>query len=315
MKPLVIDFHADTLFKRHYAQTLKLLTAKIPIFHVTKDKLLAGGVDVQTMALFTPSTVINLSIELTLQLISYAYEMRDKEGYILIKTKTDFTKVIPREVPGIILSIEGAKLLENNLDLLPVFYELGVRAIGLVWSRKNYFGQGVPAENEGISEEGKDLISRMEDLGMIVDVSHLNEKGFADVVKYTNNPFIASHSNSQTLCSSKRNLTDSQLMELKSVDGIIGINFCPAFLNNDATKASITDIFKHIDYISNLIGVDHIGLGSDFDGITQVPKGMEDVSKIKEIPTLLLESSYSKKDVEKIMGGNFSRIISKVWKK
>ena len=315
MKSLVIDFHADTLYKKLFSQTTQFIVGKSPIFHFSKEKMQDGGLDIQVMALFVPTEVINLSVEITMKMLALAYRMRDSEGFKLIKSKKDIQDLQNSNDLGIMLSIEGGIVLENNIELLQLFYELGVRSFGLSWSRKNNYAQGVPFESDGISDEGKLLIEELENLGVIIDVSHLNKKGFSDVANLTNNPFIASHSNCYSLCSSIRNLTDNQLEAIQSADGVIGINFNPGFLNNNPELAGISDVIEHIDYISNKIGSKYVGLGSDFDGIIKGPFGLEDVSKLKSIPNLLTERSYSQKDIENIMGGNFQRIISKVWRK
>jgi len=315
MKSLVIDLHADTLYKKLFSQTTQFICGKSPFFHFSKEKMQEGGLDLQVLALFVPTEVINLSVEITMKMIALAYKMRDSEGFQLIKNKKDLQELQNNDNLGIMLSIEGGIILENNIELLQLFYDLGVRSFGLVWSRKNNYAQGVPFQTEGVSEEGKLLIEELDNLGIIIDVSHLNKKGFSDVVNLTNNPFIASHSNCYSLCSSMRNLTDDQLESIQSVEGVIGINFNPGFLNNTPDNASITDVIEHIDYITNKIGSNHVGMGSDFDGIIRVPFGLEDVSKIKNIPKLLSERGYSQKDIKNIMGGNFQRIISKIWKK
>ncbi|MHA1227149.1 MAG: dipeptidase [Candidatus Hodarchaeales archaeon] len=313
MKPLVIDFHADTLYKKLFSLAAQFTTGTKPIFHFTKEKMIAGGVDVQVMALFVPTEIVNIAIETTLKMIALAYQMIEKEDFKLI-TSIDDLNSISDNTQGLILSIEGAILFENNLELLSLFYKLGVRAMGLVWSRKNAFAQGVPYNDEGLSNEGRDLVKKMEELGMIIDVSHLNKKGFSDVVATTEKPFIASHSNAYKICSSKRNLTDDQLMDINGVEGVVGINFNPGFLNNNPSEASLQDVITHIDYITNLIGVENVGLGSDFDGIIKTPVGLEDISKVNKIRELLLNGNYSKEDVDKIMGGNFQRIINTIWK-
>lgn len=313
----VIDCHADTLLKRYFGKILPFLFREQK-FHVSKELLLQGEVDIQVFAIFVPPKLEKLGIEVTLDMIALAKQMK-KDDFVLIESKTDFNKIKKAdESLGMILSMEGAVALERNLELLPLFYELGVRNIGLAWSRKNLFCEGVSfsqtnASGEGLSNHGKDLVEQMETLGMVVDVSHLNRKGYADVVKISGQPFIASHSNAFQLCQVSRNLTDDQLMELGSAEGVVGITFAPGFLTQK-TNASINDVIQHIQYITALIGINHVGIGSDFDGIGSTPKGLEDVSKMKDIPPKLETEGFSKQDIAKIMGGNFQRVFNKVWK-
>ncbi len=149
---------------------------------------------------------------------------------------------------------------------------------------------------------------------MIIDVAHLNLEGYRDVTNYSNKPFIDSHSNAYSLCPVSRNLTNDQLEMIASADGVVGINFSPAFLSKNLYEASITDVIKHIKYIAEKAGVQHVGLGSDFDGIVMTPKGLENASKISKIPILLDQEGFSTNEISKIMGDNFLRVLKKNWK-
>ena len=317
----MIDCHADTLLKKYSGNMLPFLFGgKKQELHVTKDFLIQGGVDIQVFAIFVPPKLEKMSVETTLEMIALAKEL-EKDNFTLIESKSDFIKLGETKGSlGMILSMEGTVALERNLRLLPIFYELGIRNIGLSWSRKNLFCEGVMfpetnIEGEGLSIHGKELVEQMETLGLLVDVSHLNERGFTDVAKMSSKPFIASHSNSHQLCPVIRNLRDDQLMQIASADGVVGINFCPPFLiQKNPEKASINTVVQHIKYIAELIGVEYVGLGSDFDGIETTPKGLENVSKMKNIPPLLDKEGFSKQDIAKIMGGNFQRVFNRVWK-
>lgn len=314
--PITIDFHCDYLFKKQFA-FMSLLSGTSSSYHVSPDLLREGGIKIQTMALFIPPLVEQSSLHLTLKMIGQAYKMDD---FKIIESINDIESIQDTDKLGMILSIEGALVLERNVDFLPVMYKLGVRAIGLTWSRSNLFADGskfrrAELPSTGLTYDGKQLIEEMERLGMIVDVSHLDRKSFNDVAKIMDGPFIASHSNAFEICNSPRNLKDEELEALASADGVTGMNFCPSFVNQDKDKASLDDIITHINYIVKKIGIDHVGLGSDFDGITGTPIGLEDASKFKNIPISLEKEGYSKKDIDKIMGENFLRVIKKVWKK
>ncbi|MFX0183011.1 MAG: dipeptidase [Candidatus Hodarchaeota archaeon] len=318
---LVIDCHADTLLKKHFKEMARLMFNTEQTYQVTKELLLQGDINVQVFALFIPPPLEKFGLEITLELIAQAKEMENKGDFTLIKSKTDLEDLKEdTDQLGMILSLEGAVTLERRLKILPIFYELGVRNIGLAWSRKNLFAEGssfteTKTKEEGLSKHGEDLVMQMDSLGMVIDVSHLNTQGFNDVTKLTDNPFIASHSNAYKLCPISRNLTDNQLMDVASANGVVGINFYSRFLTkNNPEEASINDVIKHIKYIADLTSVNHVGLGSDFDGISLTPKGLENASKIKNIPHLLAKEGFSKQDIAKIMGGNFERVFKKVWK-
>jgi len=151
----------------------------------------------------------------------------------------------------------------------------------------------------------------MDELGIIVDVSHLSESCFWDLVENHKKTIIASHSDCKALCNHPRNLTDEQLKAIAEKNGVIGINFYPRFLVKEG-KATVDDLIKHIEHIEKTIGINHIGLGSDFDGIPSTPVGLEDVSKLPNLTAKLLEHGYSKKDIKKILGENFLRVIREI---
>ena len=315
---LVIDAHADTLLKKYLDSITKLISTEEQTYHITKDYLVEGKVDVQVFAMFTPPKLEKLALEITLDMISIAKDMVKKENFLLIETSNDLKNLSKDSTStGMILSVEGAEAFERNIGVLSLFYELGVRNIGLCWSRPNLFGEGVDFKSKnkgnGLTKQGKKLVEEMETLGMVVDVAHLNSEGYNDVSDITTKPFIDSHSNAYQLTPVARNLTDDQLEIIASANGVVGINFCPLFLTEDLEKASINDVIKHISYISEKIGVQHIGLGSDFDGIAMTPKGLEDARKIPHIIPLLEKEGFSQKDISMIMGGNFQRVFEKIW--
>lgn len=318
---LVIDCHADTLLKR-YLRTFDTIFSSNYVKnedHISKDLQIAGGIDLQVFAIFIPSKLEKIGIEVSLEMIALAKEM-EKEGYLLIRSLRDLTKIGGNNGKiGMVLSMEGAVALERNMNLLPIFYELGIRNIGLSWSRLNLFCDGSSFSESkdggrGLSSDGKELVENIEKLGMIIDISHLNEKGFTDVSRLVTKPFIASHSNAYELCPVSRNLKDNQLEEIASTGGVVGVNFCRGFLSKNPEEASIKDVVKHIRYIAELIGINHVGVGSDFDGILKTPKGLENASKMKDISFILSKEGFSKMDIDKIMGNNFQRVFKKIWK-
>ena len=318
---IVIDCHADTLLKQYLGPLTLTFSENLmqQENHVTKELLDKGGVDIQVFAIFVPPKLEKLGVEITLEMIALAKEM-EKVGFFLIKSKNELAKVKQiKNSTGMVLSMEGTVAFERNLNLLPIFYELGIRNIGLSWSRSNLFCEGTGLydsmnESRGLTCQGRALVEEMEKLGIIIDISHLNEKGVADVTNITSKPFIASHSNAYNLCPVSRNLKDNQLEEIASANGVIGINFYPRFLSQNPEKVSINNVIEHIIYIAELIGIDHVGLGSDFDGITITPKGLENAGKIKNIPPLLEKNGFSKTEISKIMGCNFQRVFTEVWK-
>lgn len=197
-----------------------------------------------------------------------------------------------------VMHLEGAEAIDSDLDALYLFYDMGLRSLGPVWSRDTIFGYGVPMAfpgtpdtGPGLTSKGEDLVRLCDELGIQIDLSHLNEKGFDDVAAVSSAPLIATHSNGHALCNSPRNLTDRQLHMIRERRGIVGFNFATFYLNETGTAASDTGwdtMLRHLDYLISELGEDHIGLGSDFDGcilpdligdVTGVPKLFKQMSR------------------------------------
>ena len=317
---LWIDCHCDTVLKKFWEQRQLKKTDLSEGFEATSDLLLEGGIDVQVAAMWTPTSFVKFGLDIALEMFGILYEEVQKDANLfLIKKKSDFSQVQDKTKLGYILALEGAESLGDNLKLLPAFYELGIRIITLTWSRKNMFGEGVDDkvgidEGEGLSRLGKQLVAAMNDLGIVIDVSHLNRKGFQDVVKHSKSPFIASHSCAYSLVEHERNLSDKQIKQIAEAEGCIGINFSSDFLvpNPKKDPATIGHVIEHMQYMVNLVGVDYVSLGSDFDGIEWAPIGFENASKFKDLPPCLKEAGFSKNDIDKIMGENWHRVFRAV---
>lgn len=204
------------------------------------------------------------------------------------------------------MSLEGAYMTEKTEDVDYIF-EKGVRCVNLTWNPSSRLAGGV--EDVGrLTELGKLCIERMEKLGMIIDVSHLNEESFWDVANTVKKPFIASHSNSKTLCSHNRNLTDEQFKVICRSGGAAGINFYDIFLKDDG-GATIDDIIYHIKHFIKIGGDDFVGLGSDFDGVSKLPEGIVGIQSMKNIVEALEKNGFSENTIDKITHLNFERVI------
>ena len=240
----------------------------------------------------------------------------EKNSLMQIKKVEDFEICQNENKIGAILHFEGSGGIDSEFHNLRNYYRLGLRSMGLSWTNINKFATGVRMnEDRGVTPEGKELVKEMNNLGIIIDVSHLNIKSFWDVLDVTNKPLIASHSNSFTLCDDPRNLNDEQIKAIGENDGTIGINFCVAFLSKDKKKEEIAfDIIKeHIDLIVDLAGINHISFGSDFDGAT-VPDVIQDISFYPDLVEYLEVNGYNRKEMDKITHKNFLRVMKNVWK-
>lgn len=204
------------------------------------------------------------------------------------------------------ISLEGGEPIKTAADVEKL-YEMGVRFVSLTWNGANHLAGGVDSEKR-LTEQGRKIIEKMCKMGMIVDVSHLNEQSFWDVMRVTSWPVVATHSCARSVCDNKRNLTDEQFSAICSRGGVVGINFYPKFLNR-RNKAYIKNIIKHIDHFLKLGGENHIGLGSDFDGVDVLPQDLSGIQDMQNLAEAFKEHGYSDKLIDKICYGNFERIL------
>lgn len=209
---------------------------------------------------------------------------------------------------GAVLGIEGGEAIGGSLENLEKFYAKGVRIMTLTWNYDNEISGGITeSPGLGLSDFGIEVVERMNELGMIVDVSHLSVKGFWDVAKYSKKPFAASHSNVKSLCSHIRNLDDEQIQFMIKSGGVIGMNFYPQFLDNSG-KCEAERIMDHIDHILNMGGENSVGLGSDFDGVEYLPDKITGIESMNKVVLLMKERGYGEELIEKITFGNFMRL-------
>jgi membrane dipeptidase len=230
---------------------------------------------------------------------------------------------------GVMISLEGADPVGNDIRLLPVFYRLGVRALGLAWSRRNYAADGCSFQPQregqkgGLARFGVELIEEAERLGMLIDISHLNDEGVSDVARFAKRPFIASHSNCRALAHSMRNLTDEQIRQVADSGGAIGMNAVNFLVSDEGRKdLGALELSSHIDHIARLVGDDFVGLGFDCcDRLADIHKTVPgipsydvipDHSHLPELVAILYEKGYSDGTVSKIIGGNFKRVYREV---
>ncbi len=221
----------------------------------------------------------------------------------------------------VLLAIEGGEAVGRDINGVSSLHERGVRLITLTWntpyaiSDTNASGavnlNGEDDYSGGLTHFGRDVVREMNRLGMMIDVSHISDKGFYDVAETSDAPFIASHSNSRSLCGHPRNLTDDMFRILIDKGGVTGINFCPGFLK-EGGGAGIDDIIRHIEHFMSLGGTDNVGLGSDFDGIDTLPRGITGAADMYKIADELLRLNYSESLVEAVMHGNMERVFKKV---
>lgn len=280
------------------------------------DKLRRGNLGAQFFATFVgPQFYHGLSLHSTMEMIDLFWQIIDqyKEDLAFAKDVQQIMKAKEEGLVACLLAIEGGEALEGSIANLRLFYRLGVRLLTLTWNHRNQLGNGQleGEESGGLSRFGREVVHEMNKLGMLIDVSHLNDVGFWDVLQLSSHPVIASHSNCRALCDHKRNLTDEQIKTLADGGGVIGVNFYPRFLTSESC-ATIDDVLDHINHLVNVGGIDCVALGSDFDGVDILPDGLGDCSKTKDIIPLLKERGYDENSIAKIMGENLLRVCHEV---
>lgn len=358
----VIDFHNDYVYQVYLRRAN---FGKKDLFTQSgMPRLVEGGVDVQIFAVWIVQKEIKRANHFAKEQIEKikSFETEYPDKFELAKSYDDIIRINKSGKLCGLIGIEDGAPVENDLDEINTFYDLGVRYIGLTWNHSNKIGTSARDESYsgtgGLTDYGIQVVKRMDELGMLIDVSHIGEKTFWDIINTTKNPIIASHSNCYALDPHYRNLTDEQIKAIAKSGGIIGMNFLDEFIEQDAKASrvknyyqvykreldeiyesdkddlvkfnedrenfmnehpikggtSIDNLIDHIDHIKNLVGVDYIGLGSDFDGGITPPVDLYDATCYPLLTKKLVERGYKEEEIRKILGLNFLRVFKQVCK-
>jgi membrane dipeptidase len=356
-RPLIIDGHNDTILRLHRAQPGQVGTSffeRSDIGHIDLLRAQEGGLGGGFFAVFIPNPKVSqirgpfpgegmqegeiryaiplpppleraYALDLANCMMAHLFRLEDeaKGAVKIVRTVDDLTTALANGVLAIILHFEGVEAIDEDLNSLRVFYEAGLRSLGIVWSRPNAFGHGVPFSfpaspdtGPGLTEAGRRLVKACNELGILIDLSHLNEKGFWDVAALSTAPLVATHSGAHALCQTPRNLTDRQLDAIAESGGVVGVNFHVGFLRADGRadlETSLAEIVNHVDYMVNRMGIDHVALGSDFDGAT-MPHDLKDAAGLPRLVEALEDRGYAGADLEKIAQGNWVRVLGQTWR-
>lgn len=312
----ICDCHCDTLTEL-YNKNASLYENE-QHFDIKRQIALGGGL--QFCAIYVPTEVFRYQggLRYTLCLLDkYNQEIKKLHengiDVLQVRTAEDACNVLKHKA-ATLLAIEEGGAIDGSLEALRCLYELGVRAMTLTWSNRNDIADGINEEatGSGLTLFGKQVVAEMNRLGMLVDVSHISTAGFWSVIETSTKPIIATHSNAKSLCSHPRNLNDEQIKALAQNGGLAGITFAGQFLEEDWRNACIESVYKHIDYMLNLIGNDdHIGFGSDFDGISHPPYNIQGVQDYKPLIEYL-SKYYSDETINKITHQNVINLLQKV---
>ncbi len=331
--------------------------------HSDLDRMKKGGLDVQFFSVWSDGNQLNPYKFANIQIDSLdAVIKRNPKKIVKVSNTEELLSVVGQNKIAALIGIEGGHQIEDDLNKLDSLYNRGVRYITLTWNNSTKWATSASDEtkkdgalnsegNKGLTQFGKEIVNRMNKLGIIIDVSHVGEQTFWDVIANTKKPIIASHSSVYNICPHPRNLKDDQIKAIAKNDGVIQINFSSGFLDStvgkkedeflekhkseidslklsgvneylaeelmypkyrqesEELKAPFNLLIDHIEYIIKLVGVDYVGIGSDFDGMVLPPKQLNDVTKYPLITKALIEKGYNEKDISKILGGNILRVL------
>ncbi|MDY5211230.1 dipeptidase [Intestinibacter sp.] len=318
----VIDMHCDTmkaiLDERDKNKNVNL---KNNNFTVDIEKMKQGDYMLQVFAAYTNikegDTLVNCLRTIDL----FHNEIKaNKEDIGIVLSYDDILKNIKQNKMSALLSIEEGACCKGDLGILRNFYRLGVRMMTLTWNYENELG--FPNEiignklvcDRGLKNKGFEFIEEMEKLGIIIDVSHLSDAGFYDILNNTKKPFVASHSNSRSICGHRRNMTDDMIKKLADRGGVMGLNFYSNFLNDNTTfnnMSKIDDMINHVKHIKKIGGIEVIGLGSDFDGI-ECKVEIEDASKMQILAEKMKKEGFTENEVEHIFYKNVLNLFREI---
>lgn len=330
----IIDMHCDTITELHDRRVKEgsTDTLKKNFLHIDLDKLKEGNYMLQNFAIFQSLKKHEKMFEDSIKYIDYFYqEMEANKDYIcVVRTYEDIIRNEKEGKMSALLTLEEGAEAEGKLEFLRTYYRLGVRMITLTWNYENGIGypnfhyeegktSDMKSRNtiDGLTEFGISFIEEMERLGIIIDVSHLSDAGFYDVLRYTKKPFVASHSNAMHCCNHCRNLTDDMIRRLSERGGVTGINFYPYFLDEVAPEedrkeyASIEKILAHIKHIKKIGGIQCIGLGTDFDGI-EGDLEIKDASYMQMLVDRLEKAGFTPTEIEAICYKNVLRVYKEI---
>jgi len=365
-KAILIDSHNDFLmlvtddlvldYTKNTIAFDKDLTGKT---HLDLARFKEGGLDVQFFSVFCLPSQINPFDMANRQIDSLeAIISRHPDKIVIASNSTELLKAVKQQKLVAMIGVEGGHMIENDLSKLDILFQRGARYMTLTWNNSTSWATSANDETlnsnlkqKGLTDFGKQVVERMNELGMMIDISHVGEQTFRDVIQTTTKPIIASHSSVYQLCNHKRNLKDYQIKAIADNNGVIQVNFNPPFIDKNFAKKSdafferhkkerdslikilkdewiveyhlyhkyideaneirppLSILIEHIDYIVKLVGVDYVGLGSDFDGITITPQQLNDVTDFPLITKALLDKGYSNNDIYKILGGNILRVL------
>jgi len=345
---LVFDGHNDVLLRlwknaRTGADPVESFVYGRQRGHIDLPRAKSGGLAGGLSAIYVPSGELMLkqpdtsgryetplspplerqpSLDIALEMAAIALRLERAAAWQLCRTARDIEAAIAAGRFAAVLHLEGCEPIGPDLVELDVLYAAGLRSLGPVWSRNNIFGHGVPFAyprspdtGPGLTDAGRALVKACNRLGILIDLSHITEKGFWDVAAITDQPLVASHSNVHAITPVARNLTDRQLDAVRDSGGLVGLNFAVTMLRpdgRDRADTPLSDMVRHVDYLVDRLGIDGVALGSDFDGAL-IPQAIGSAGGLQHLVTALTAAGYGRDDLAKICRGNWLRVLRLAW--
>ena len=362
-KSFIADTHNDVLLR---SMTGKNILSNLSESHSDFEKFDEGGVDLQVFSIWvSPSEFEGEYFDRANNMITHLEYLcsRVPSKWSIPYSYQDIIYNDQRDILSCMIGVEGGHAIENDLLKLEKLYDRGMRYLGVTWNNSNDWATSAKDETQkrdslefiGLSEFGKEVIRKCNDLGIMIDISHAGDQTVKDILQISNKPIIASHSSVYNICPHYRNLKDDQMYAIKKNGGVIFINFYPGYIDPtfvekeekmkkfqkpliDSVNAiygentdegwykvseelaphyqsivpDLEDVVDHIDYVKNLIGIDHVGIGGDWDGVEVLPKNLEHIGKLPALTKVLIDRGYTKKEIRKILGENFKRVFKEV---
>jgi membrane dipeptidase len=322
---IVVDAHSDVFCdvvrRRLVGETNVLSRLHVPAWR-------AGGVDIVVTTLYTePEHKPDRALRRAVTMLGAALnDIEETPDVALCRTTAELSAARAAGRIAFILAMEGGEPVQDGIESLRVFHELGVRVFGFTWNQRNQLAEGVGEERAGggLTELGRAMVAEANRLGVLLDVSHLSVKSFWDMIEASDAPIIASHSNAKALCGHRRNLDDDQIRALAARGGVIGVNGVAAFISDDPKQASLERMLDHLDHIAGLAGVEQVALGPDFVDYLRVgpgvdlseeidyPAGFENITMMPAVTAGLLARGYTEDQARGILGGNILRLLGSV---
>ncbi|MBX3168031.1 MAG: dipeptidase [Candidatus Eremiobacteraeota bacterium] len=309
----VCDGHADT-FRNIVKKGGDFLRGSGG-WHCSLPRMRQAGLNLQIEAVYTSLEEVGpIGTAVALQVIEKIHQtVEASAGRLrLVQSRTQLAELITRGGQGVLISLEGVDPLLGNLELLDAFYRLGLRALGLTHNH-NSPAAGACGANPvaGLSAHGRELLDRMSELGILLDTAHLGRQAFDEALEHYRGPMINSHSCCQKFVPGERNLEDAQIRALADSGGLVAVTFVPKFLVTEGTSSS-RDVFRHLEHMVEVAGIDAVAIGSDFDGVEVLPGDLQDPRDLVHLVERMLEAGWSDSDIAKILGGNWVRVLGSV---